>query len=82
MIKEKKKLPNAALRILKALIHKIVKFIVAVRRDSQNPFRSVENKVRNTCGIFENIIKFANKEFVSRNDVFGVGALVSILETN
>jgi hypothetical protein len=58
---EEKKVPSAAFRLLRALRHKIVKFIVALRSDSQDPFRIVDSKVQNTCAIFENIVKLANK---------------------
>jgi hypothetical protein len=52
---------SVALRLLKALKHTIVKYIVAIRSDSQDPFGSVDSKVQNTCVILENIVKFANK---------------------
>jgi hypothetical protein len=58
---EKKKFYSADLKLLKALRHIIVKCIVAIRSDSQNPFGSVDSKVQNICAVFENIVKLANK---------------------
>jgi len=42
---EEKKLSSADLRLLKASRHNIVKCIVAIRRDSQEPFGRVDSKV-------------------------------------
>jgi hypothetical protein len=55
------KKPSVILRLLNTLKHLIVKGIVAIRSDSQDPFGSVDSKVQNTCVILENIVKFANK---------------------
>jgi len=40
-------MPSAALRFLKALSCTIVKYIVAIRSDSQDPFESVDSNVQN-----------------------------------